>query len=183
MKAKEESIIEGLQELTQSQIIFNNMMEREAIKGTGLNGASYDMIREVITLVVSMLKELEGEELDRFIVKFDVLLLEDVKNQLWENNHLKITQAIGKHCSIYNAMPNKSQISNATGISRQTVHKHLKDYGSNPLFTEQVDQFKFMGARVMGRVLESALCGDTKAARLYFDMIGQSVKPLPPPPR
>lgn len=78
-----------------------------------------------------------------------------------------ITQAICKQSSTYKAIPNQLQIAEETGISRRTVSKHLKDYSKNPLFIALTDQLKIMGMWVMGRVLESALCGYKGSTPLF----------------
>lgn len=75
MKSKAISKTKGLQKLTESQIIFNKMMENESIVGSGLKGSSKEVILEVISLTVDMIYELRGNESDRFIEKFDVLYL------------------------------------------------------------------------------------------------------------
>ena len=176
MKPKAKTKTTGLQKLTESQALFNSLMLRDSIKDGGFQEAKTAVKWGVIQLITDKLNNLTGHELDKFIEKFNPLIIEDLKNQLWEKNHVIITQAISNHLSHYNFMPTKSQIAEATGISRQTIHKHLIEYNSHPLFIERAEQFKFMGERVMSRVLESALSGDTKAARLYFDMLGQSKK-------
>jgi len=176
MKPKARTKTTGLQKLTESQVLFNSLMLRDSIKDGGFQEAKTAVKWGVIQLITDKLNNLTGHELDKFIEKFNPLIIEDLKNQLWEKNHVIITHAISDHLSHYNFMPTKSQIAEATGISRQTIHKHLIEYNSHPLFIERAEQFKFMGERVMSRVLESALSGDTKAARLYFDMLGQSLK-------
>lgn len=177
MKPKAKTKTTGLQKLTESQVLFNSLMLRDSIKDGGFQEAKTAVKWGVIQLITDKLNNLTGHELDKFIDKFNPLIIEDLKNQLWEKNHVIITQTISHHLSHYNFMPTKSQIAEATGISRQTIHKHLIEYNSHPLFIERAEQFKFMGERVMSRVLESALSGDTKAARLYFDMLGQSKQP------
>lgn len=180
MKPKATTLTKGLQKLTESQVLFNSLMLRDSIKGGGFQEATITVKHGVINLMADKLNTLKGVQLDSFIEKFSPLIFEDLKNQLWEKNHVAITQAISHHLSQYNSMPAKSQISEATGLSRQTVHKHMTEYSTHPAFIGQAEQFKFMGERVMSKVLESAINGDMKAARLYFDMLGQSERHVTP---
>ena len=73
-------------------------------------------------------------------------------------------------------MPTKNEIASKTGLSRQTVFKHLKEYDSNPLYSNQIQQFRFMADRVLAKVIKMAVAGEgnIKAARLYFDVMGSS---------
>ena len=94
------------------------------------------------------------------------------KNQIWENNHLQITISISKQIEETGKMPTKNQIAEDSGLSRQTVYKHLSGYAEHPLYNEQIKQFKFMSDRVLAKVIKLAAQGDVKAARLYFDVMG-----------
>ena len=71
-------------------------------------------------------------------------------------------------------MPTKTEIATKTVLSRQTIHKHLKDFATHPLYAEQMLQFKIMADRVMAKVLKIAVLGEgnVKAARLYFELLG-----------
>ena len=46
-------------------------------------------------------------------------------------------------------MPTKTEIAHKTGISRQTIYKHLKEYKDNPFNTEFEEQFSFMYPKLM----------------------------------
>ena len=94
------------------------------------------------------------------------------KNSVWEHNHVVISNAIAKHMRENGMMPTKSVITEKTGLSRQTVAKHFKEYKTHPEFIAQVEQFKFMSHKILTNVFKFASNGDTKAARLYFEMVG-----------
>ena len=36
-----------------------------------------------------------------------------------------------------------------TGLNRQTIHKHLKEYSAHPLYQEQLEQFRFIADRFL----------------------------------
>jgi len=111
---------------------------------------------------------LKGEERDKFVEQFKEAWDISTHNQLWESNHIQITGAISRLIQDYKRMPSNSEISQHTGLSRQTVHKHLKEYVTNPLYLEQMEQFKFMTSRVLATVYSYAIAGDMRAAKLYF---------------
>lgn len=79
-------------------------------------------------------------------------------------------------------MLNKSRIASGTRLSRQTVHKHFKEYASSAFYQEQHDQFKIMKDKVLAMVFQIAKQGNIKACRLFLEMvsdrpIGQQKKP------
>lgn len=73
----------------------------------------------------------------------------------------------------YGKMPTKNQIVEETGLSRQTIGKHLKNYQTHPLFAEERLKFKFMSDRILAKLYSVAVSnGDVRAARLYFEVVG-----------
>ena len=69
-------------------------------------------------------------------------------------------------------MPTKTEIAIKTELSRQTIHKHLKEYTSHPQYLQQVEQFRFMTSKVLAKVFQFAVNGDIGAAKLYFNVMG-----------
>ena len=115
---------------------------------------------------------LKGEELDKFVEQFIDVWNNNTKNQLWESNHIKITRAISFLMEEYGRMPTKMEIADKTELSRQTIHKHLKEYTTNPLYLGEIEQFRFMTSKVLSKVYQFAVNGDTGAAKLYFNVMG-----------
>ena len=72
----------------------------------------------------------------------------------------------------YGRMPTTTEIATKTELSRQTIHKHLKEYISHPQYLEQVEQFRFMTSKVLTKVFQFAVTGDMRAAKLYLNVIG-----------
>jgi hypothetical protein len=118
------------------------------------------------------LQQLKGEERDNFIKKIEMIIPEESRTQIWEYNHYVISSAISKLMHERSLMPNKTEIAKATGLSRQTIAKHLKEYKVHPEYAEELEQFKFMAPKVLANVFKFAVNGDIKAARLYFEMVG-----------
>lgn len=72
----------------------------------------------------------------------------------------------------FGRMPTKTEIATKTELSRVTVHKHLKEYANHPQYLGQLEQFRFMTSKVLAKVFQYAINGDTGAAKLYFNVIG-----------
>ena len=70
-------------------------------------------------------------------------------------------------------MPSKNEIALETDLSRQTIHKHLKEYAQHPQYVQQAEQFRLMTTKVLAKVLQLALNGNIKAAKLYLNTVGE----------
>ncbi|MES2112170.1 MAG: hypothetical protein V4577_25660 [Bacteroidota bacterium] len=123
-----------------------------------------------------MLDSLQGEARNRFFKKIEGIVDENARNEFWEQNHALITGAIAKLMDRNETMPTTSAVAKATGLSRQTVAKHLKEHRTHPQYAEEMIRFKAMSSTVLADVFLSAKNGDTRAARLYFEMIGDLQK-------
>jgi hypothetical protein len=135
-----------------------------------------DYLEETAT---TKLQQLTGAERDSFIEKIEAIVPLSTKNQLWEHNQMVISSAISKFMGKHGCMPSKALIARETGLSRQTVVKHVKEYQTHPEYLAAVQQFKLMAPNVLASVFKFAINGDTKAARLYFEMVGAINKQQP----
>ena len=91
---------------------------------------------------------------------------------MWEDNHRRIINEISKYIDNTGRMPTMFELMDKTGLSRQTLGKHLKEYRSHPQYIEHMEQFRFMGQRVLSKMFELAMSGNVRAARLYLEMVG-----------
>jgi hypothetical protein len=135
----------------------------------GLDQAERDYIVEICTQTLS---ELSGAERDSFLEKIALIVTPLTKADIWERNHALISNAISGYMQQYGSMPQKSVIAEQTGLSRPTIAKHFETYKASPEFAAQARQFQFMAPKVLANVFKSALKGDVKAARLYFELVG-----------
>jgi len=163
---------EGLQKFTETETEIERVRKMPKVSAADMLKLSSEEKAELYREFSHKLTTLKGTDKDEFISKVEDILPVDTKNQLWENNHYQITVSMGKMIEDTGKMPNKNQIAADTGLSRQTVHKHLSTYAAHPLYAEQITQFKFMADRVLAKVIKLAVLGDVKAARLYFDVMG-----------
>jgi hypothetical protein len=130
-------------------------------------------------IITNKLEQLTGTERDNFLNKIELVMAADMKNIVWERNHMVISEAISNFMRKYGVMPTKNAIADETGLSRQTVSTHFKEYTSHPEFTAQVEQFKFMSHNILANVSKHALNGDMRAAKLYLEMVGAINKQQP----
>ena len=133
------------------------------------NKPEREYLEEITTKKLAALK---GVERDHFLNKIEPVFSANTKNSVWEYNHLVITNFISKFMREHGIMPPKNCIVEQTGLSRQTVAKHFKEYTSHPGFTAEMEQFKFMANNILATVFKYASRGDMRAARLYLEMVG-----------
>jgi DNA-binding IclR family transcriptional regulator len=91
----------------------------------------------------------------------------------WEQNHRLITEAIADYVQLQERMPGKTELATKTGLSRATIHRHLKEMDNQPELEEKEKEFRIMYPKVLAAMCKYAMNGDTRAARIYFDMIGK----------
>lgn len=110
---------------------------------------------------------------EKMLAHIEDLSEQDVKNRKWEANHRRITWSMSVFVHNRGRMPTHNEIARDTNLSRQTVLKHLQTYQNHPLFNEQFGYFQFMVHRVMGVLLQKSLEGDTRAIKMYLDMLAK----------
>jgi predicted transcriptional regulator len=121
-----------------------------------------------------------------FIAKFEYLnysnMEEPIKNQqelkelnendsAWEENHDKIVACI-RQLNSFSGRPTISRIARDTGLTRATIYKHLNEFQTHQVFKGSTKVHRLMMSELMTHLCGSALCGDVKAARLYFEVMG-----------
>jgi DNA-binding phage protein len=165
----------GLQKLSESEVKINTLFTQEKpITGPDVRALKFstDEVNDMVLAMYAKINSLDGSDLDDFLEKVNILLSDDTRSWLWENNHNNITAAISNLMHEKNRMPSKSEIANETKLSRQTIHKHLNEYSSHPLYLQQVEQFRFLTTRLLVKVYNFACDGDVGAAKLYFNVLG-----------
>ncbi len=123
-------------------------------------------------IVNNKVEKLKGEEQDDFLNKIALIISPISKSDIWERNHLMVSKAIADHMQRYGIMPTQNTIAQETGLSRQTVAKHIASHSSKPEFIEETERFKFMSHTLLANVFRFASNGDMRAARIYFEMVG-----------
>jgi len=172
---------ESLQKWTDSERKVEALLRKSKVEESDIKDMSDEEIKVFLTIVNKQLKELKGEALDGLYEKIDLLRTSEDRNRQWEYNHIQITWAISTLMQEGGRMPTGLEIAKKAELSRQTVHKHLKEYAGDERYLETVEQFRFMSAKVLARVFSYAVNGDIRAAKLYFEVAGNMGKPMPAP--
>lgn len=162
----------SLQKFTETEAKINKILSLEQITPSDLAPLSKPEQDHLFAILTEQLNNSKGIERDKICKKIELFAPEETKNQLWEYNHNQITWAISTLMQDCGRMPTKTEIATKTELSRQTVHKHLKEYINNPLYIQEVEQFRFMTSKVLAKVFKFAVNGDMGAAKLYFNVMG-----------
>src|SRR5690606_17797056 len=166
-----------LQKFTETETVINDILQKNKIEKNDIEHLTNEERDYFGSITAKKLSELKGNERDKFIKKIESIIVESTKNDLWEYNHTAIIRAISVLIQKYGRMPTKTEIATETELSKQTVHIHLKDFGTNEFYLEHLEQFKIMMPKVLAKVFTYAVNGDIAAAKLYFNIIGYSVEP------
>lgn len=160
----------SLQKFTEAKL--NRIISLEIITPEDLEALNDEETVLLMEIFTEKFNKLKGTERDEFYKKIEPVTSNSTKNQLWENNHAQITWAISTLMQEYGRIPTKTEIATKTELSRQTIHKHLKEYANHPMYLMELESFRFMTSKVLAKVFNYAVNGDTGAAKLYFNVMG-----------
>lgn len=118
------------------------------------------------------INEAKGHELDELVEMAELIALKDFRLQVWEGHHTLIQKAIEDYVKIYGILPNTTQIARKTGLSRQTVAKHLKDLKDSNTYAMHLSKTKMLASNVIAKVFQIAMKGDLKACRMFLTIAG-----------
>lgn len=161
----------SLQKFTETEAKINKILALDTITYDDLEVLTKEEEKRFGEILTDRYNSLKGKELDKFYKKIELIMDKETKNSIWENNHNSITYAISTLMQDYGRMPSKTELAKETGLSRQTIHKHLNDYTTHPLYAGQLEQFRFMTNKVLARVFKYAVNGDVSAAKLFLTMM------------
>ncbi len=162
----------SLQKLTKSEQKFQKVLSLESISPADLKGFSEQEVFQFMNLLNEKINSLNGPELDKFYCRIWGFMNEENRNIRWEYNQIVITKAISFLMQEFHRIPTHSEIADKSGLSRQTVQKHLKEYSGNIYYSEYTDRLSFLAPKVLARVFDYAVNGDTKAAKLFLQATG-----------
>ncbi len=168
-----EKIDQSLQKFTEYESKEKYLLERDTITNFDLQILSPEEVKRFESFLGTQINQLEDVALDGLLCKIEAITPLSVKNQIWESNHVKISNSIARLIDERGRMPSKQDISTDTKLSRQTIHKHLKEYTKSPLYTEQLEMFKLMSLKVLAKVFEFAIGGDVAACKLYLNTVAE----------
>jgi hypothetical protein len=138
-----------------------------------------------LTKLLKHKMEIANNEYQRLAIIMGAALQLSGNRIAWESNHQKITQAIYTTLSANGQMPTQTYIAQITGLSRQTVNKHLSEGEDASVYTEHIRSFSAMAPHVLTRIVKAATSRDNSvpAMRLYFELLekfqGKGQLPVP----
>ncbi|MDB5243085.1 MAG: hypothetical protein JWP57_3710, partial [Spirosoma sp.] len=97
---------------------------------------------------------------------------EDLRNQTWEGNHDELTRVIGNLIHETGRMPTVTRLSTETGLSRQTIHKHLSEFYQSARYQNRLSLARMLSDRLLDKLYQSAIDGDVRAAKVFLDAVG-----------
>jgi biotin operon repressor len=162
----------SLQKLTDSAGKIAALLEREKITKEDLKSLSPDEVQMFSKIVDEQYNALTGLEKEAYFRKIEAVVDAETKNQLWEANHFQITDAIAALIREKGRIPYKSDIAERTGLSRQTVSKHMKEFAKHPQYIEEMSKFRLLSSKILAMVYQYAIHGDMKAAKLFLSTVG-----------
>lgn len=160
----------GLQKLTEMEIL------EELLKQSKISGKSIQELpkRDQIKLIDSFIKiynEKKEAQKDEVLNSIIEQLPEATRKDIWEVNHHNIMNCITDYALQVGCLPPKRRIAEITGLSRQTVDKHFKEFQNSDVFKSYDEQLKIMKHKVIGEVLRQSINGDMRAAKIYLDFV------------
>jgi DNA-binding phage protein len=174
----------GLQKLTDLRGRITFLLSKSVINTEDITDFSEADKAELRKAIQEKLNAWDVDDqlgITKFYEKVHNAFTDKERYELWEVNHTQILQAMSKYMKEYNAMPGATDIAKTTGLSRQTVYKHVKEYMTHPVYTDRKVKYKMLMDRVLIEVYHRAIEGDVKAARLYLEVTGVIDKQTEPP--
>ena len=158
---------QGLQKLTHLTIL-----EKESINHDDLNQLSSVELKRFHSKCNRIMAKLKGRDRDVFTKKLWGILSEESKNIMWVNNHEMIKNALHNSIKKDGFFPDSTRLKELTGLSRQTIYKHLKTFNNSELHNEYKDACKVLESNVIQLVYQLAMNGDLKACKLFLELSG-----------
>ena len=133
-------------------------------------------------------KEPEDCEIDRYFNRIEKILplaypqknieeentiLQNLRRDRWYINDSIIKNYINKQLLEYSYLPNNTDISKATGLSRVTIDKHIKENGASIYKTDEIDKYKLLNNNAINRLYKIGMNeNNLKALKMFIDYTG-----------
>ncbi len=134
-----------------------------------LTKAEEKILLQKLTDTLNASKDIERDEI---LEKIELIAGIEYRNQIWEYNHSTITSVIATLMQELGRMPAQREIATKSGLSRQTISKHIKEYTKHNLYLSEVENFRFMASKVLAKMFQFAVNGDTGAAKIFLKAVG-----------
>ena len=87
----------------------------------------------------------------------------------WQANHVIIREAVVEGIKKNHRKPTITELAKVTGMSTSTIYTHMKGFDVESL-VERNKEYRYLSEDVIGATYRSALKGDVRAQRLWFEM-------------
>jgi hypothetical protein len=164
-------------ELTIQQAIIKKIICGEKLTKDQVRALSKRKQTALINALSVGLRTLRFNDRDNLVENISDIISDETKYSIWNSNHIKILWAIHEQTNKYNRFPTRQELSDATGISRTTIGKHLKQYYGSQQYHERQEEFSLMREKVLAKAFNLSMLGDTKAMRVFLEATSQ-LKPL-----
>ncbi len=119
------------------------------------------------------------EYLDSMNIPKDNDFYIQMRNHTWQNNHLKVIASMSKLMQKSNRMPTTTEISEDSGLSEETIYKHLREFKEHDLHKHETEKYKFMVHLMLTTVYNLGIQGDIKACKVYLEYFKDQASPKP----
>jgi len=179
---------ESLQKFTDFENIKQNQIEEFIDKFRGKTATEKTVLSEYIHWLQDKLHSVIGRETpkddgeldkyyNRFIKLMEVLYsdnpdaIERQKNQRWEINESRIKQFLHNTMVTKRYLPRSSEIAEATGLSRVTISKHIKENDLSIYKQEERDKYKMLNSSALNQLYYLAFNnGDVRALKMFIEL-------------
>lgn len=169
MKSKKNNNSKALQNFT-----FSELLKKEIITKDDLNSFSDEEQTEIFQTISKLYNEAKGKEKDKIYLQASEIIAPETKNSIWEVNHNQIICFIHNGIIQNNKMPTIIDLVEKTGLSRQTITKHLKEFKENDLYKEHKAQFQILATSVLKKLFDLSMNGSVQACKIFLDAIGET---------
>jgi len=163
----------GLQKLPNESTAVLELLKGATITKEQLNQLNRSQVEELNQQLTERFNTaataLEKEKLWQLI---EPIATEQTKNDYWEANHQSISAALSNYINTNHTLPTKTALSGLTGLSRQTIHKHFKEYKQAGGFKFQQEAFELLTNNLLARLYGFACSGNVQAAKLFLELSG-----------
>ena len=146
---------------------FEALLQLEKITKPDLEVLTPEEKQTFTRYLSQLFTEKKDRQLDVLVEKIEGIVSPDVNDDIRESNRVKINNAIAKSLQQNGQMPGKAEIARATGLSRNTVMKHMQEFNGTVTFKE----YLYAKTNVMESVIKAAVNGDMRAAKLYMGTV------------
>lgn len=165
----------GSQKLTKPSTAVLQLLRGQTITKEQVNQLNQEEVNQLNQLLTTQFNTATApHEKERLWQLIEPIAAEQTKNDYWEANHRKISAALSNYINQHNTLPSKTVLSEITGLSRQTVHKHFKDYKQATYFQFQQEAFELLKNSLLARLYSFACAGNVQAAKLFLECTGTS---------